>query len=70
MTLHKWDIINADKEPIEQVITANKNRHAAVEKAYHKMGAKLTFCKVEYAGIHEDNRSPNQTGGQKNEHKR
>ena len=56
MTLHKWDIINADKEPIEQVITANKNRHAAVEKAYHKMGAKLTFCKVEYAGIHEDNR--------------
>jgi len=65
MTLHKWDIINADKEPIEQVITATKDVFIANEKAKLKYRDRLTFCKVEYAGIHEDNRSPNQTGGQK-----
>ena len=56
MTLHKWDIINADKESIEQVITATKDVFIANEKAKLKYRDRLIFCKAEYAGIHEDNR--------------
>ncbi len=52
MELYKWNIVNADKKVIDTVITSTKNRHIAVEKAYHKYGAKLYFCKVEYSGIH------------------
>ena len=56
MDLHKWNILNADKEVIGTVITSGKNRHSSVEKAYHKLGARLTFCKVKYSGLYTDNR--------------
>lgn len=48
--LHRWEILNAEKEIIGFVITSTKNKHVAVEKAYHMFGTKLTFCKVVYSG--------------------